>query len=146
MMLKCTGRDNFSRKMKATQGPQQGWNRNTDTAALVQFLLNLIEVQTMLLIQKTFDELYICRIQSSISSLASKTCSGVVRYAVIPVICESLIDKRHLYAKNFTDFLYFEVLSMEQDRNPFFEVARYMLRGNLGRKMKKLMAKCHLDI
>lgn len=65
---------------------------------------------------------------------------------MIPVICESLIDKRHLYAKNFTDFLYFEVLSMEQDRNPFFEVARYMLRGNLGRKMKKLMAKCHLDI
>jgi len=68
------------------------------------------------------------------SSSASKMCSGVVRDTVIPVICESLIDKRLLYAKNFTDFLDFEVLSMEQDGNPFFEVTRYMPRGHIGRK------------
>jgi len=68
------------------------------------------------------------------SSSASKMCSGVVRDTVIPVICESLIDKRLPYTKNFTDFLGFEVLSMEQDGNLFFEVVRYVLRGHIGRK------------
>jgi len=61
-------------------------------------------------------------------------CSRVVRDAVIPVIHESLIDKRLPYTMNFTDFLDFEVLSMEQDGNPFFEVVRYVLRGHIGRK------------
>jgi hypothetical protein len=66
--------------------------------------------------------------------LASKACSGIVRDTMIPVICESLVDKRLLYTNNFTDFLYFEVLRMEQDGNPFFEVVRYVPRGHLGRK------------